>query len=140
MTRRSVTFDRRSWLAALAAISACALLLPIGASAQQPQPPAAPSDTLLTTFYKDPRPERLVGFFDQLHTMPAAQSWEAYPPVAGFYAFVFRRFPDDVAKLIPQALDAKVAETLAAALRLSGNQVEYEKFQPRLVKTGRDLQ
>jgi hypothetical protein len=113
--------------------------LAVGAAAQ-PQMQAAPGDTLLTTFYKDPRPERLLGFFDQLHTMPAAQTWEAYPPVAGFYAFVFRRFPDDVEKLIPQAPDAKAAETLAAALRLSGNSAEYERFLPRLAKTGRDLQ
>jgi hypothetical protein len=128
----------RRWLAALAAILACTLLVPIGAAAQQMQ--AAPGDTLLTTFYKDPRPERLVGFLDQLRAMPAAQSWEAYPPVAGFYAFVFRKFPADVEKLMPQAPDAKVAETIAAALRLSGNQAEYEKFQPRLAQTGRDLQ
>jgi hypothetical protein len=121
---------RRFRLVAVAAISACALLLAVGAAAQQPQAQAAPGDTLLTTFYKDPRPERLLGFFDQLHTMP----------VAGFYAFVFRRFPDDVEMLIPQAPDAKAAETLAAALRLSGNSAEYERFLPRLAKTGRDLQ
>ena len=94
---------RRFRLVAVAAISACALLLAVGAAAQ-PQMQAAPGDTLLTTFYKDPRPERLLGFFDQLHTMPAAQSWEAFPPVAGFYAFVFRRFPNDVEKLIPPAV------------------------------------
>ena len=140
VTHTSVTFDRRFCLAAFAAISACALLLPIGAAAQPPQMQAAPGDTLLTTFYKDPRPERLAGFFDQLRTLPAAQSWEAFPPVAGFYAFVFRKFPGDIDKLIPPAPDAKAAETLAAALRLSGNQAAQEKFRPRLAQTGRDLQ
>src|SRR5215471_13154043 len=123
----------RSWLAAFASIAACALLLAVGAAAQQQaQMQAAPGDTLLTTFYKDPRPERLVGFFDQLRTMPAAQSWEAYPPVAGFFAFVFRTHPNDIDRLIPEAPDAKMAETIAAALRLSGNAAAQEKFQPRL--------
>jgi hypothetical protein len=137
-------FDRRRFLTVLAAIWACALLLAIPlaapAAAQQPQAQATPSDTLLTTFYKDPRPERLIGFFDQLRTMPAAESWEAYPPVAGFYAFVFRTHPNDIDKLIPQAPDARAAETIAAALRLSGNQAAQERFQPRLAKAGRDLQ
>lgn len=133
-------FDHRFWLAFVATISVCGLLLPLGVAAQQAQMQATPNDSLLTTFYKDPRPERLAGFFDQLHSMPAAQSWEAYPPVAGFYAFVFRKYPADVEKLIPQAPDAKVAETLAAALRLSSNTAEYEKFLPRLAQTGRDLQ
>jgi hypothetical protein len=143
VTRSSVTsrlFGCRCWLAALAAISACALPLPIGAAAQQLQMQAAPGDTLLTTFYKDPRPERLLGFFDQLRTMPAAQSWEAYPPVAGFFAITFRTFPNEIERLIPEAPDAQAAETIAAALRLSGNQAAQEKFQPRLAKSGRDLQ
>jgi hypothetical protein len=130
-----VLFDRRFWLAALAA-NVCALLPPVRAAAQQAQDP--PGDTLLTTFYKDPRPERLIGFFDQLRTLPAAQSWEAFPPVAGFFAFVFRTYPDKVDNLIPDTPDAKAAEAIAAALRLSGNQAMYEKFLPRLAKTGRD--
>jgi len=131
----------RSWLAAFSAIAACALLSAAQAAAQQQaQMQAAPGDTLLTTFYQDPRPERLVGFFDQLRTMPAAQSWEAYPPVAGFYAYVFRTYPNAIDKLIPETLDPRTAETIAAALRLSGNQAAQEKFQPRLEKTGRDLQ
>ncbi len=133
-------FDRRFWLTALAALCGGALLLPIGAAAQQLQMQATPDDTLLTTFYKDPRPERLTGFFDKLRSMPAARSWEAYPPVAGFFAFVFRSYPTDIEKLIPQAPDPKAAETITAALRLSGNQAALEKFQPRLAQAGRDLQ
>src|SRR5690349_4278652 len=42
-------------LAAFAVIAAWALLLPIGAAAQQPQMQATPNDSLLTTFYQDPR-------------------------------------------------------------------------------------
>jgi hypothetical protein len=133
-----VLFDRRFWLPALAAILIGGSLLPLRAAAQQPPAQAEPGGSLLTTFYKDPRPERLIGFFDQLRTLPAAQGWEAFPPVAGFFAFVFRSHPDMVEKLIPDTLDAKAAEAITAALRLSGNQAMYEKFLPRLAKTGRD--
>jgi hypothetical protein len=132
-------FDRRFWLPALAAICACALLLAVGAAAQQQQgPQAAPGDPLLGTFYKDPRPERLVGFLDRLQASPTLDG-NAYPLIAGFYAAVFRRYPDDIEKLIPQSLDAKTAETVSAALRLSGNRAMHQKFLPRLAATGRDL-
>jgi hypothetical protein len=40
---------------------------------------------------------------------------------------------------MPQSLDAKTAETIAAALRLSGNRATYQAFEPRLAATGRDL-
>jgi hypothetical protein len=132
-------FDRRFWLPALAAICAGALLLPIRAAAQQPGAQAAPGDSLLSTFYQDPRPERLIGFLDRLRTSPSMQNRDAYPLIAGFYAVVFRSHPDDVAKLVPQSLDARTAETVAAALRLSGNRAMHRTFQPRLVATGRDL-
>src|SRR5262249_29348713 len=132
-------FDRRFWLPALAASCACVLLLPLRAAAQQqPQAPVAPGDPLLGTFYKDPRPERLFGFLERLQTSPVLDR-NAYPLIAGFYAAVFRGHPDDIEKLIPQSLDAKTAETVAAALRLSGNRPMFRKFQPRLAATGRDL-
>lgn len=132
-------FDRRFWLPALAAICGGALLLPIRASAQQPGAQAGPGDSLLSTFYQDPRPDRLIGFLDRLRTSPSMQNRDAYPLIAGFYAVVFRSRPDDVERLIPQSLDAMTAETIAAALRLSGNRAMYQKFEPRLAATGRDL-
>jgi hypothetical protein len=140
-SRRAVRalFDRRFWLPALAAICACALLSAVRAAAQQPEAQAAPGDTLLSTFYRDPRPERLIGFLDRLRTSPSMQSREAYPLIAGFFAVVFRLHPDDVEKLMPQSLDARTAETIAAALRLSGNRAKYQGFEPRLAATGRDL-
>jgi hypothetical protein len=58
------------------------------AHAQQAQKPTA-QDELLTSFYKDPRPERLAGFFDRFDAEHAAK-WDAYPAVAGFFAVVFR--------------------------------------------------
>src|SRR5262249_22764037 len=60
--------------------------------------------------------------------------------VAGFYAYVFRTHPNDIEKLIPAMPDAKAAEAIAAALRLSGNQAAYGKFQPRLAQSGRDAE
>jgi hypothetical protein len=133
-------FDRRFLLSLLAAISVCFFLWPIRATAQQPQDQGTSSDALMTNFYKDPRPERLIGFFEKFQTLPAAQNWQAYPPVAGFLAFVFRANPSQVGKLIPARLDAKGAETIAAALRLSGSQSIPEDIRSRLQAAGRDEQ
>jgi hypothetical protein len=115
------------------------MLLPVRAAAQRPGAQPAPGDTVLSTFYQDPRPERLIGFLDRLRTSPSMQNRDAYPLIAGFYAVVFRSHPDDIERLIPQSLDAKTAETVAAALRLSGNRAMYRTFEPRLAATGRDL-
>jgi hypothetical protein len=133
-------FDRRFWLPVLAALCVCALPVPVRAAGQQPGPQAAPGDALMTTFYQDPRPERLIGFLDRLRTSSAVHARDAYPLIAGFYAVAFRAHPDAIEKLIPQQLDAKIAETVAAALRLSGNRAMYETFEPRLAATGRDLE
>jgi hypothetical protein len=129
--------ERRCWLPALVVMSVCALLLfHSRAVAQQAAPSSEP---LLGSFYKDPRPERLIGFLDRVEASPALQNRNAYPLIAGFYAAVFRSHPDDIDKLVPQSLDARTAETIAAALRLSGNRAMYQRFEPRLAATGRDL-
>jgi hypothetical protein len=115
-------------------LGASVLLGPVRAAAQQPQD----LQTRFTYYYKDPRPERLIGFFDDYQKLPAAQQSGAYPPVAGFLAVIFRGHPERIDKLIPGQLNPKSAETIAAALRLSGNQAAADKFQARLKATGRD--
>ena len=119
-------------LSALAALGAGILLAPTSAAAQQGL------ESRFTYYYKDPRPERLIGFFDDYQKLPAAQQPGAYPPVAGFFAIIFRGHPEQIDKLIPARLNPKSAETLAAALRLSGNQAAADKFQARLKATGHD--
>src|SRR5262249_5614054 len=51
------------------------------------------SDELFTYYYKDPRPDRLVGFLTQYETRVPAEKWDPYPPVAGFFALVFQKHP-----------------------------------------------
>jgi hypothetical protein len=71
----------------------------------------------LTFFYLDPKPERLVGFLDGYAQSP--QDWAAYPPMVGFFAVVFRKFPDWTERLAPRAFDGKTAVTVAYAYKLS---------------------
>lgn len=96
--------------------------------------------TLATYFYKDPRPERLDGFLDKFEAAPEARRLQAYPPVAGFLAVVFRASPDWIEKLTPTSLTPEMADTLVAALRLSGNSVIPDDLQARIQLAGSDEQ
>ena len=84
----------------LAILPICLLVpcAPPAATAQQPAD-QAPHAVLLRTYYKDPRPERLVGFLAEFQSTPAARNWNAYPPIAGFLAIVFRADPSQGSKL-----------------------------------------
>jgi hypothetical protein len=102
------------WLAAILAI-----LVSNVATAQTQRSPSS-VEAVLTFFYKDPRPERLLGYFDEFRKLPASRNWQAYPPSVGFFAVVFRAHENWVDRLIPARPDAKIVETLAAALQIAG--------------------
>jgi hypothetical protein len=105
------------------------------AAAQQPQT-APDAGGLLTNFYKNPRPERLVGFLESF----AARSpgWDAYPPVVGFFGVIFRKHPEWIDKLTSGRLDGKTAESISAALRLAGQAGKAPGLQTRLAEAGSD--
>jgi hypothetical protein len=100
----------------------------------------APSseDQLLVSFYKDPRPERLVGFLDRFDTPYAPRKWESYPPIVGFFAVVFRTHPDRIEGLIPARFNPRSAEAIAAALQLADQRLMIAKLQTRLDQAGSD--
>jgi len=117
------------------------IVLLSSAAAQQPQPSA--TEELLLFFYRDPRPERLTALIDEYEaslpaSMPDSRRWEAYPPIVGLLAIVFRKHPDRIEQLIPAKISPRAADALAAALLLSGNQALAKKLQPRFDQAGSD--
>lgn len=88
------------------------------------------------TFYSDPRPERLNAFFEKYAA--AATDWNAFPPMVGFYAAVFRKYPDWIERLLPARLNARSADTIDAALKLAGNESARRKLKARLEGAGHD--
>lgn len=93
-------------------------------------------EELLQSFYRNPRPERLNGFLERYAA--AAPDWSSFPPAVGFYAVVFRKFPDWIEQLIPPRLDARSADAIDAALKLAGNENARQKLKPRLDEAGHD--
>jgi hypothetical protein len=112
-------------------------LAPNVATAQtQRQPNSA--EALFAFFYKDPRPERLVGLLDEFQKLPASRNWQAYPPSVGFFAVVFRTHEDWVERLIPPQPDAKIVETLAAALHIAGYPKKSTDLRSKFKDVGSD--
>lgn len=119
----------------LALLVAIDLGTPAAAMAQPASPSASKADDVITYYFGDPRPERLVGVLDAFGKRH--QDWVAYPPVAGFFAVVFATQPGWIEKLVPAQLDARLATTITAALQLAGQPVS-KGLQARLAQSGTD--
>src|SRR5262245_24557880 len=120
----------KPWIAVVCLICT-AVLFTASIAVTQPAPARPdPERDLLTFFYRDPRPERLIGYFDRYETSQASQDWIAYPPVAGFLAVIFRPNADQADRLIPVRPGPRMTATLSAALTLSGNQTLVTKLRP----------
>jgi hypothetical protein len=117
---------------------AAVLGLALAVITAQPAPGQEASDRLLQSFYKDPKPERLVRFFERFEAVPVPRRWEAYPPLAGFFAVVFRTHPDRIDTLVPARLSPKSADTIAAALQLADQQPAIARLQARFAEAGSD--
>jgi hypothetical protein len=103
--------------------------------------PASPSETakdddLISHFYSNPQPARLVGLLERLQQR--APGWNWFPPVAGFFAIVFRQHSDWIERLVPDHPDTRTAVAVTAALRLSGLPQIEPNLQSRLSAAGAD--
>jgi len=117
---------------------ACLLAAQLTASAHAQQKQADPDAQLLTYFYKDPRPERLVGFAERYQLRSNADKWSAYPPLVGFFAAVCTRYPIEFEGLVSLDLKPKMATAIAAAVRLCNNEAIATKLLPALQRNGAD--
>jgi hypothetical protein len=124
-------------LRAVAAVLVLGLALATPSLAQradpaQPFPKASPA---ITRFQDDPRMARLEGHLQALADRP--MDWGDYPVLVGFFAATFQRHPEWTDKLLPTRFDAKTADLVSAALRLSG-QTPSTTLGARLTAAGHD--
>jgi len=124
---------RRDFIGAL--FAAATMLVEARAQPATPSEIAKDND-VFTYFYSNPQPERLVGFLERFQHR--AQGWNGFPPVAGFFAVVFRQHSDWIDRLVPDHPDTRTAVAMAAALRLSGLPQTEPNLQSRLSAAGAD--
>lgn len=118
-------------------LAAFGLGLGAPAVAQVVLSPQEQADNDLTVyFYRDPRPERLVDLVRGMGNRPL--DWSAYPPMVGLLAVVFKAHGESIVTLTPENLTPKMADTIAAALRLSGQQTIPPAVRERMAKAGSD--
>jgi tetratricopeptide (TPR) repeat protein len=94
--------------------------------------PASVSEADLTYFYRAPnsaRVTRLITYFDQLR---AAEKPGVRPPLMGFFAAAFQRYPADIDQMIPESVSPQMMGLLAISLRLAGQQARAESLIERL--------
>ena len=113
---------------------ACALVLLSNLSAPAQAPTPSPDDPAY--FYRDPRPERLADIF--AHVQSTATSWEAYPPLTGLLAAVFKSHPEHIDRLVPIVANAEASYALITAARLSGQPAKAEMLRARFASLGFD--
>lgn len=97
---------------------------------------ARADDDLLVFYYRNPRPDQLAAFLNRMEVTP--RSWEAYPPLAGFLAVRFQADPKAITTLTPGSLSPKMADTIAAAIRLSGLTDTPPALRERIAAMGSD--
>jgi hypothetical protein len=135
-----MSFRKAMRAIAVTAFAASGLIFMMVTSASTQQMTArqpSADESLMMYFYNDPQPARLVGFLERYQS--SAPNWAAFPPVAGFLAVVFRRYPNWIGKLIPNQPDSRTAVAVDAALQLSGQPTaDGSSLQSRLTNAGAD--
>jgi hypothetical protein len=90
-----------------------------------------------TYFYRNPRPERLVGLVERWQSDSGGR-WDSYPPLVGFLAVVFKNHPEWIERLIPANLTPDSATAVAGALRLAGDPAIAAEVRSRIAQAGSD--
>jgi hypothetical protein len=97
-------------------------------------PPASDAD--MTYFYKNPSPERVAKIVVYFNTLNQPDKPGVQPPMIGFLAAAFQRYPTDIDKMIPEGLSATMQGTVATSLRLAGHDAKAQSLADHLRATG----
>jgi tetratricopeptide (TPR) repeat protein len=126
---RNPPFDRVLPVLLIAFLTLAAVNSLVG-TAWGAQAPAL-SEADMTYFYKEPSPARVAALVTYFDSLRAAERGGTRPPLMGFFAGAFQRYPADIDRMIPEPLSVQMMGLLAVSLKLAGQQARAES----LVKT-----
>ncbi|MGZ6253916.1 MAG: hypothetical protein ACXWM1_12710 [Candidatus Binataceae bacterium] len=90
----------------------------------------------ITSFYKAPSAGKAAQIFEAFAKSDMAENRSSHPPMAGFLAGAFIKYPKDIDRIIPRKLDDMTTYTVALALRFSGQSARSTKLLDALIVKG----
>lgn len=105
----------------------------------EPTPAATVSDADITYFYKNPSPARLSQLMAYFNTLAQSGKAFAQPPMIGFLAAAFQKYPGDVDSLISAELSLPMLEIVGYSLQLAGQDAKARSIADRVTSRGAAL-
>jgi hypothetical protein len=102
----------------------------------EPAPATPVSDADITYFYKNPSPARLSQLMAYFNTLAQSGKPFAQPPMIGFLAAAFQKYPGDVDSLISADLSLPMLEIVGYSLQLAGQDAKARSIAARLTSRG----
>src|SRR6202453_4852714 len=102
----------------------------------EPTPATPVSDADLTYFYKNPSPARLSQLMAYFNTLAQSGKPFAQPPMIGFLAAAFQKYPGNVDSLISADLSLPMLEIVGDSLQLAGQDAKARSIADRLTSRG----
>ena len=121
------------FIAAASIVLFNAVLSPLRA---EPAPAGTVSDTDVTYFYKNPSPARLSQLMAYFNSLAQSGKLFAQPPMIGFMAAAFQKYPGDVDRLISADLSLPMLEIVGYSLHLAGQDAKARSIADRLTSRG----
>jgi hypothetical protein len=94
------------------------------------------SEADVTYFYRNPSPARLAQLMAYFNTIAESGKPFAQPPLIGFLAAAFQKYPRDIDMLIPADLSLPMLEIVEYSLRLAGQDAKARLIAERLKSRG----
>lgn len=119
-------------------IAAAAFMVSFGAAVSpvRAEQAAPVSEADITNFYQNPSPARLAQLMAYFNTLAASGKPFSQPPVIGFLAAAFHKYPADFDALIPADLSLPMLEIVGYSLRLAGQDAKARLIAERLKARG----
>jgi tetratricopeptide (TPR) repeat protein len=122
--------------ASLIAAAAAMISFDAAVSPVRAEQAVAVSESDITYFYKNPSPARLSQLMAYFNTLAQSGKPFAQPPVIGFLAAAFQKYPADIDTLIPADLSLPMLEIVEYSLRLAGQNAKARLIAERLKSRG----
>ena len=86
------------------------------------------TNSLMADYYKAPANTNVPGLLKTFELSAASRINDSYPPVIGFMAGLFIKYPDQISAFIPEKPSPLIQNIIAAGLGLAGHPSEIKRY------------